>query len=116
MGCNFKSNLHIDIKLQQGVKQDPEDWLQAVVEEVFAGDDVAEYCDIESADRYVNCENIKTEDENLIDSVSLEYTDFNVGGDFDTDYNELLADISVHSESREQMVGSLHGRTTVFRH
>ncbi|HBT75621.1 MAG TPA: hypothetical protein DEB39_01570 [Planctomycetaceae bacterium] len=107
MGCNFKSNLHIDIKLQQGVKQDPEDWLQAVVEEVFAGDDVAEYCDIESADRYVNCENIKTEDENLIDSVSLEYTDFNVGGDYDTDYDELLAKIVAGIKTKLETAGAI---------
>ncbi len=107
MGRNFKSNLHIDIKLQQGVKQYPDDWLQAVAEEVFAGDDVAEYGDIESAAKSVQCQHLQADDGNPVDSVSLRYTGFHIGGDYDTDYDGLLAKIVAETKTKLETAGAI---------
>ena len=93
MGNNFTATLHINIHLKPGVKKHPDDWLVNTVDDIFAKEEFDEYCDIESALKSVDCEQFKYNDGNLVDSVSLEYADFHIGGCYESDYDKLVSEI-----------------------
>lgn len=94
MGKNYTSNLYIYIHLKPGTMEKPDTWLASLIDEIFAREGFTDYCGLESVHRFVKCKPFEYRDGILVDAVSLKYIDFHVGGDYDTDYDALLAEIT----------------------
>ena len=94
MARNFTVNLFIDLYLKPGTLKNPDHWVTNIVDNVFARDDFFDYCDIKEAKRVAKCNDHIDKDGHPVIHVFLEYLNFNIGGDHETDYDKLLTDIA----------------------
>lgn len=94
MARNFTANLFIDIDLKPGTMKKPCQWIETVVDKIFARKTFADHCPIDWAKKEVTCKDRINQKGNPIVYVSLQYLDFNISGDYETDYDKLLAKIT----------------------
>jgi hypothetical protein len=95
MARNFIANLFIDIYLHPETTEKPCQWLENIVNNIFARKSFDNYCNIDLAKKEVTCKDSIDQEENPVFYVSLRYLEFNISGDYETDYDKLLERITL---------------------